>query len=320
MKKESVLLLLLCSVILASLLLGACAPKNPAKEPTLRLALLPILDALPIHVAQKEGYFAEEGVNVEFVPVSSAAERDQIIAAGQADGMINDLVSTLLYNQETPQIRIVSFSRNATPDFPQYRILAAGDSGLLSVEDLKGVPIGISEASVIAYTTDRLLEAEGLTPDEIKTVAVPKIPDRLSLLESGELKAANLPDPFGSLAIQSGAVLIVDDTKYPKYGNSVISFRTPVIDAYPKTIRGFLKALDKAIEAVNADPLKYQDLLVEQKLIPAPLIGSYQIPPFPRGKVPSEAQWEDVLAWAQNKGLVSNDIPYSDSVTSSFLP
>jgi NitT/TauT family transport system ATP-binding protein len=114
--------------------------------------------------------------------------------------------------------------------------------------------------------------------------------------------------------------LIVDDTKYPKYGNSVISFRTPVIDAYPETIRGFLRALDKAIEVVNADPTKYQDLLVEQKLIPAPLIDSYQIPPFPQGKVPSEAQWEDVLAWAQDKGLVSTDISYNDSVTYSFLP
>lgn len=325
MNKRSVLLLCISLVTSASLLLGACAPEQPtteqpAEEPTLRLALLPILDALPIHVAQEEGYFAEEGVNVEFIPVASAAERDQIIAAGQADGMINDLVSTLLYNQDSPQIRIVSYARTATPDFPQYRILAAGDSGISSVDDLKGVEIGISEASVIEYTTDRLLEAEGLTPDEIKKVAVPKIPDRLSLLESGELKAANLPDPYGSLALQSGAVLIVDDTKYPKYGNSVISFRTPVIEAYPETIRSFLRALDKAIEAVNADPTKYQDLLVEQKLIPAPLIGSYEIPPFPWGKVPSESQWEDVLAWAQDKGLVSTDISYSDSVTYSFLP
>jgi NitT/TauT family transport system substrate-binding protein len=330
MNRRQVLLLCIGLVTLAGLLIGACAPgqsatqqtetEQPAQETTLRLALLPILDALPIHVALKEGYFADEGVDVELIPVSSAAERDQIMAAGQADGMINDLVSTLLYNQEIPQIQIVSFARTATPEFPQYRILAAGDSGITSVDDLKNVEIGISEASVIEYTTDRLLEAEGLTQDEITTVAVPKIPDRLSLLESGELKAANLPDPFSSLAIQNGAVVIVDDTKHPEYGNSVISFRTPVIEANPKTIRSFLRALDKAIEAVNDDPMKYQDLLVEQKLIPAPLIGSYEIPPFVWGKVPSQAQWEDVLAWAQEKGLVSNDVSYDESVTYSFLP
>jgi NitT/TauT family transport system substrate-binding protein len=78
--------------------------------------------------------------------------------------------------------------------------------------------------------------------------------------------------------------------------------------------------LDKAIVSVNNDPSKYESLLVEQKLIPAPLIGSYEIPPFPQGQVPSEAQWADALAWAQDKGLISADLAYGDSVTAEFLP
>ena len=66
---------------------------------TLKMALLPILDTLPMYVAQEEGLFAENGVTVEFIPVGSAAERDQVISAGQADGMINELVSTMFYNK-----------------------------------------------------------------------------------------------------------------------------------------------------------------------------------------------------------------------------
>lgn len=320
MSKNLNIRLFLFLAILITVLLGSCAPAKPAEETTLRLALLPILEAIPMHVAQQEGYFAEEGLNVEFIPVSSAAERDQVIAAGQADGMVNDLVSTLLYNQETPQIQIVSFAQSATSEIPQYRILASGESGLTSVADLKGVEIGISEGSVIDYVTDRILHAEGFTQEEITTIAVPKIPDRLSLLDSGELKAATLPDPFGTLAIQSGASLIIDDSSYPQFGNSEISFRKEFIDENPEAIRGFLKALDKAIAVVNADPTKYEDLLVEQKLIPAPLVGNYKIPPFPQGQIPSESQWADVLAWAQEKGLISGDVSYSDSVTGEFLP
>src|SRR5512147_2111456 len=185
---------------------------------TLKIAVLPILEALPMYVAEQKGYFAAQGVDVQFIPVQSAAERDQIMAAGQADGMINDLVSTLLYNKDATQIQIVRFARTATPEFPQYRILASSKSGFKTVQDLKGVPIGISEASVIAYTTDRLLQAEGLSPQDIKTIAVPKIPDRLALLASGELKAANMPDPFSLLAMQEGAVDILDDSKHPEYG------------------------------------------------------------------------------------------------------
>jgi NitT/TauT family transport system substrate-binding protein len=303
--------------------MAACAPAaGPSGPATLKLALLPILDALPIFVAQEQGYFQEQNLVVEFVPVGSAAERDQLMASGQADGMINDLISTILYNKDGIQIQIVSFARTATPDFPQYRLLASGDSGITSIEGLKGVEIGISEGSVIEYTTDRLLEAEGLAPEDIRKIAVPRIDLRMSMIDSGELQAANLPDPAASLAIQGGAVLILDDTSHPEYGNSVISFRKVVIDDNPQAIRGFLAALEKASTEINTDPTRWDTLLTEQKLVPEPLIGTYEIPPFPTGGLPTEEQWIDVLAWAKGKGLVEEevDLVYGESITDEYLP
>jgi NitT/TauT family transport system substrate-binding protein len=62
-------------IALVALLLAACAPSVPAPvaEPvTLKIAVLPIIDALPIYVAQQQGLFAKLGVNVELVPVASA--------------------------------------------------------------------------------------------------------------------------------------------------------------------------------------------------------------------------------------------------------
>ena len=40
------------------------------------MAVLPILDTLPMYVAQQEGLFEQNGVQVEFIPVASGAERD----------------------------------------------------------------------------------------------------------------------------------------------------------------------------------------------------------------------------------------------------
>src|SRR5512140_212615 len=153
-------------VILAALMLSACAPAVAPEDPTLKIAVLPILDALPRYVAEAQGYFKDAGINVQFVPVASAAERDQLMQAGQADGMINDLISTVLYNKDTQKIAIVRFARVASTDQPQYSIVASKDSGITKPEDLKGVEIGISEGTVIAYTTDRLLQHAGLTQDD----------------------------------------------------------------------------------------------------------------------------------------------------------
>jgi len=310
---------LMVVIILIGSIFGACSQQG--QEPTtLRIVILPILDALPMYVAQQEGYFEENGVSVEFIPASSAAERDQIMAAGQGDGMINDLVSTLFYNQDEIQIQIVRFARIATPDFPQFRILAAPESGITNIDELKNKEIGISEGSVIEYTTDRLLEAEGFSQGEIETVAVPKIPDRLSLLSSSEIPAANLPDPLSSLAMQRGATVVIDDTLHPEYGNSEISFRKDVIDEHPEAISGFIAAIEKAVNEINSDPSKWDELLSEKQLVPAPLIGTYQIPTFPIASVPSEAQWEDVVAWAIAKAYLKDNVSYADSVNRTFLP
>jgi len=165
-----------------------------------------------------------------------------------------------------------------------------------------------------------LLEAEGLKPEDIKTIAVPKIADRMTLLDSGELKAATLPDPLSSLASQSGAILMVDDTKHPEYGYSVYSFRKNLIDQNPEAVSGFLAAIKAASDQINAEPTKWDNLLTEQKLVPAPLVGKYKLPVYPPASVPSQAQWDDVLAWAKAKGLVKNDVSYQDSVNPSLLP
>lgn len=319
MNKPNLLTQTILLTLLFGLILGACAPSEP--EPvTLKLALLPVLDTLPVHVAAQEGFFEQQGLVVEIIPVSSAPERDSIVSAGEADGMLNEVVSTLFYNKEQVQVQIVRTARAATSEAPLFRILAAADSGIEGAADLKGVGIGISEGTVIEYLTDRLLEAEGFSADEIVSIAVPKIPDRLALLGSGELQAAMLPDPASSLAIQGGATVAIDDTSHPEFGFSVLSFRKDTIDAHPEAIRGFLAAVEQAVEEINADPAQYADLMAEKGLVPPPLMGTYQVNPFPTAGVPSQAQWDDAVDWAIDKGLLEADVSYDDSVTAEFLP
>ena len=326
MHKKFITRSLLATILLFSLELSACSQAAPpaaetSLEPaTLKIAVLPILDTLPMYVAQQEGLFAKHRVQVTFIPVGSAAERDQVINAGQADGMINEIISTQFYNRDKIQVQIVRFAQTATSNSAMFRILASGKSDISSVDQLKGEPIGISQGTVIEYLTDRLLKAQGFSKDEIQTIAVPKISDRMALLGSGELKAAMLPEPLSSLAEQQGARVILDDTSKPEYSYSTIAFRKAVIDQHPEAIRAFLAAIEDATNLINQDPAKFSNLLSEQNLVPAPLSGSFPVPKFATAGIPTQAQWDDVLEWTKENGLLSKDVSYQDSVTASFLP
>ena len=309
----------LVGLLVFVILIAGCA-KAPEQTKTLKVAVLPVLDSLPLYVAQANGYFQDAGVTVELIPVGSAPERDQLMQSGQIDGMLNEIVTTLYYNRETPKIKMVRFARVATAEYPVFRILAAKNSGITTVEGLKGVEIGVSEGTIIEYMADRVLQNAGLTPEEIKKIAVPKIADRTALLESGELKAAVMPDPLASLLMQKGAVLIIDDTTLPEVSNSVYSFSVETLNNYPKEVRAFLKAVEQAVVEINKNKDAYTNLMVEQKLVPEAVVGKYPIPDFPTASVPSESQFADALAWTQSKGLVQTDLKYEDNIDSSFLP
>ncbi|MCE1253522.1 MAG: MetQ/NlpA family ABC transporter substrate-binding protein [Anaerolineae bacterium] len=301
---------------------AAQATADMASVVSLKIAVIPVLDALPMYVAQKEGLFKAEGLDVEFVPVASGAERDQLIASGQADGMLNEVLSTIFFDKDKTQVQVVRYARAATADSPLFRILASPKSGLTAVEQLKGVEIGVSDGTIIAYLTDRMLEKSGLSAADIKTVNIPKIPERLTLLNSGQLKAGVLPDPTSSLSIKQGAVVLVDDTIVPDLSFSTLTFRKQVIDEHPQAIRAFLAAVEQATQKINSDASRTQfvPLLAEQKLVPAPLLEDYKVPQFVRAGVPTEAQFADALAWAKTKGLVKTDVAYKDAINGSFLP
>jgi NitT/TauT family transport system substrate-binding protein len=123
-------------------LLSACAPQ--AKQETLKIAVLPIIDTLPMYVARQEGLFTKYGVNVEFVPVASAPERDQLLAANGADGTINETLAVMLFNKETVQMQVVRYALRPTKANGHFFILASSKSGISSVDGLKGVEIGVS--------------------------------------------------------------------------------------------------------------------------------------------------------------------------------
>ena len=299
------------------ILLSACAPQETG---TLKIAVLPIIDTLPMYVAQQEGLFAKQGVNVEFIPVASAPERDQLLAAGGADGTINETLAVMLFNKESVQMQVVRYALRPTDGNGHFFILASAKSGISSTDGLKGVEIGVSQGTVIEYVTERLLQADGFTSEEIKTIAVPKIPDRMALLASGELSAGVMPDPLASLVVSQGGVIVTDDSSHPEYGFSVISFRKEVIDTNPKAIKGFLAAVEEATALLNAEPVKYKNVLSEQKLVPPPLLEAYQAPVFPTAGVPTAAEWNDALDWLKEKGILTTDVSYEDSVNASLLP
>lgn len=293
-------------------------PITDPNLPTLRAAILPVLNTLPFYVAQREGYFVEEGVNIEFVQVVSARDRDTVFIAGEADILNLDLVGTILLVNAGFDIRAV---RLDPPADHFFSIVAAPSSNIETVEDLKGVAIGWSSNTGIEYSVVTLLRNAGLQDSEIVGVDILDIRQRLTLLLAGEIQAASLPEPLSTIAIGAGGRVIVDDSDSDFIG-TVIGVSLATLENQPDAVRAFMRGYERAVEAINANPEKYREVLVTDTLFPEDqeLRENYPVPHFLSATIPSVRQVQSVMNWMVERGIIDETLEYEDIVNGSFLP
>jgi NitT/TauT family transport system substrate-binding protein len=122
------------------------------------------------------------------------------------------------------------------------------------------------------------------------------------------------------MAQNSGAITMVDDSKYPQYGSSVLSMRKNFIDQKPDAVKAFLSAIEQAVNDINQKPEEWRPLLGKYKLVPEPMQATFPLPAFPAASIPGEDQFNDAADWAVERGLVSTSPAYAGSVTGDFLP
>lgn len=297
-------------------LLGA-VPCHGA-EP-LKIGVLQIEDVVPLYVARQHGYFRKEGVDVSLVPFLSALERDSALAAGAIDGAINDPIGAILFDQGRGLIQITSLGLGRTPAEGIFAILAAPGSAIYRIDELKGVEIAISSATIIDYVTERLLTDAGLAADEIRTVDVKKMPIRMQMLLSGAVQAATLPEPLASIAAGSGARIVTsDDRAEESLSQTVLVFRTAILTERPEDIASFFRAYRSGVETINGRPEDYRDLVARIGRIPADLAPRYPIPSYPPPQPFPRELYEPVMDWLANRGLVQQ-LPYETMVATGFL-
>lgn len=315
MKNKTFLSIVLVILLILTVLSG-CAPKNEPKTEVgkLKIGTLPLEDNLPILVAQKNGYFAQENVEIELVPFQSPVESQSAFQSGQLDGMITDMLIAALLKSAGEDLRITSLTLGATPLEGRFAIVAAPKSTVNTVADLKGKSIGISTNSIIEYVTDGLLTAGGVSPSEVKKTTVAKIPVRVEMLLNNQIDAITVPDPQVTYLAAKGARIIADDTHGENLTQAVIIMTGKSLNEKKDIIARFYKAYAKAIDDINNSPDQYRDLLVKNVNIPADIAESYRVQRYSKPQLPNEKEVNGILSWLKSKELLKQDITYNDLV------
>ena len=301
--------LLLATV--AGLTLVACQSEKsstPKEEEnvTLNFGAMGSIDTIPFVIAQEKGYFKEEGINVNLELFTAAKDRDAALQAGQLDGVLADETAIAIYQNSDIDMQITGSTTG------YWTLVATEQSGINSLEDLKGKKIGISENTMIEYLADDITKSNGITSEDFEKVAIPAMPARLEALRNNQIDAAILPAPFNETAIADGGVEIETITN-DDIMISATAFLNDIIEQQPEAIQGFYRAYDKAVDYINSTDIKeYEDIVIKTVGYSEDTRGNIILPTFKYNYLPAEEKVQKVFDWATAKGLLTKDITSKD--------
>jgi len=315
MKKN---ILALALVLIMSISMAGCTSKtseetNSKSVKNLTIGVMPDLDSLPFIIAQHNGYFKEEGVQVKIEHFKSAADRDTALQTGKIHGAVSDMLSVVFFNDSKFDVKITSKTDGS------FKLIAGADSGISKMQQVAGKSIGISKNTIIEYLTDRIMESSNIDVNLPKKVAIPKIPTRLEMLDNGKLDMATLPEPLASTAIASGGKVLSSSDKL-NINPGVMLFTADAMKSKSEEIKAFYRAYNKAIKFLNTEkPESYIDFVIKEAGFPESVKSTLTLPNYSKASMPTEKELQEVLIWLKTKKLTTNNYKLNDLSNSSFI-
>lgn len=242
-------------ILVSGVLFCGCSSPAPASElKTVRVAYLPIADYAPLFIAQEEGFFAGQGINVEMVKVQGTAAALPLVLNGDV-AVYSGPLKTGLVNAvaKGEHVRIVADKGSVVPgSCTGYALMVRKDlfdSGIVTrVSDLKGRKIAEHDSDYDLY---RALALGNLTTDDVDTIDM-EFPLLIPAFRNGGIDAGLVAEPFITLAINSGTAVILVPAEEFEPGNPFPLFYGPAfLDRDPESGRRFMVAYLQGVRQYN---------------------------------------------------------------------
>lgn len=306
-KFKKLLTILTSTAVLLSL--TACTKTEETKtseKQSLTFGMMGSIDSVPFVIAKEKAFFEKAGVDVTIETFKNSKDRDAAFQAGSLDGVICDEVAISLYQNADFDVKITGITDG------DFMLIAGAKSGIKSLGDIKGKSVAISEKTSIEYTLDKIFEKNSMNPKDIEKSMVPAIPTRLEMLNNGNVDAALLPEPFSSMAISSGGILLGSAINLASYP-SVSAFTQKAIDDKSSEIQAFYKAYNEAVDYINSTSVtEYEDLIIKTVGYPEDMKGKIKLPTFRKNMLPKDEEVQEAIDWCKDNNLITKTLTPKD--------
>jgi NitT/TauT family transport system substrate-binding protein len=315
---------------------GAAAPSPPPapREPaTVRITDIQITSAAGSYLAAAKGYFQEEGIQAEFVPMAGA---DQVPAVVSGTAHVSGTaINAFLFNAFARglPLKIVADHGANLPNASAGGWVVRKDlvdSGAYrGPADVRGWRVASgTPGSAADIALDRFLQTGGLTLRDVELVILP-FPDVIPALANRAVDAAYYQEPFTTIAVERGLAVRgpIGYDAYPYQQIGVVLFGEKLtgdralglryLRAYTRGVRDYVKGL------IERDPAKFEEVvpvLIERTTVKDRALFEKAIPSgLKADPIPNVQSIIDDQEWYLAHELIQQRVNLADFIDLSLI-
>ena len=310
---------------------------TPAAPITIRVGTASVSSDAGFFIADKKGYFKQEGLAVTFTTFNSAAKMIAPLGAGQLD-VGGGTVAAGLYNAvgRDISVKVVADKGSIQPGYGFSALMVRKDlvdSGRYkSYKDLKGMNVAVGASGT--GTTSALNEAlkkGGLKYSDVNVVDL-GFPQHVTAFTNKAIDASITNEPTVSISVKRGVAVRVagNDIIYPGQQTAVVLYSGVFIKEQPEAAKKFMRAYIKGVREYN-DALKDGKLAGKNAEEVIAILTEYTnikdgdvyrsiIPNAcnPDGHVNADSLRKD-FAFFTEQGLIKGKVAFQDIFDNSFV-
>jgi NitT/TauT family transport system substrate-binding protein len=241
------------------MLATACSSGSPTSGQLtkLKVAFLPFLSNAVLQIAQDDGYFKEQGLDVEFIKASSTNTVFAGLLKGDLDvlpGILNPALLNAMARGGRVKIVADKSRMSGTCDYSTGMARTEVAERIKSGGGLRGLTFRApTDLNLVSeYFTDKVLGRYGSTRADVKFVKVDvnAIPDAM---QKGQVDVVFVSEPTISQIVSSGAGQAVFSAKdfVPDFEAGIVEFGPSLLDKNPEAGRRFMVAYLKALKTYS---------------------------------------------------------------------
>ena len=245
------------------LVLGASLIAGAQKPLKIRLAVHTSIMGAADAIAIRQGYFKQEGLEVEWRRFALGKDGRDAMIAGAID--VNATAPTPFMIGLSKEVPYTAVAVNSLFCGSNH-IVVLKNADINSVAQLKGKKIGLPKGTITEYVMlTRVLPAHGMKPGDYEVANIPDSKDRIPSLVAKAIDAVALGEPLVSIAEHDGLIRPLED--FCKYDPLpfMLTVTNKVIQENPDAVVAYLRGWLRAIKLLKEQPEKAAEVYAEEQ-------------------------------------------------------